>query len=573
MKYGDYYVTARPEYNIERDNPETGKTDICPGYYCEVFRERKHQEQVDAFWLAVGYEIEDMSQAALDDGLHAFLGGSVDYMQSISDALEAAQEALEVVDAAEKAGAKIHPSIINRLVTTQITLSDVLKDAQKAQDLAQAVKVQPGRMNMATEGLEVAGHVGTWHVIDHVEVAGHNFWLMEHDTYRNSAAHIIVDDQGELVLSSIYGGFDDHVASLLYQEVMPVDRLPDESITIRDMKNYGYAWGGMLPMHEAAALETMKSCTVYRLYQDDTEGMVVDADEIRRHAAEGGIFGVEKIEWNAMLERQARRESIELPVVNETCVKFADLFQEPFAKALDAHFARQGWELQARTVDDGSPGYMVYFGEGVQVDNRFEHGFDYLVDKDELEGFARHFYETHLSGRGKDLGLLGYECGVLLKRDHEEFERYACNNPALPYGFYDEDQGLRAGDDLDALRQEMRSYVEHGVDMTYAVISDQGLANDPELDDILKNMDANAFMGYSFFKDPDAILYSVCKVDGEIREGFLEALIQASREQGREVASSKASLEHLIQSASTRAAEKSSPDNSPSKARDNSPEL
>ena len=36
---------------------------------------------------------------------------------------------------------------------------------------------------------------------------------------------------------------------------------------------------------------------IYRLYGDDTEGLVLDAKEIKEHAAKGGIFGVEKADW------------------------------------------------------------------------------------------------------------------------------------------------------------------------------------------------------------------------------------------------------------------------------------
>ena len=45
----------------------------------------------------------------------------------------------------------------------------------------------------------------------------------------------------------------------------------------------------MLPMREDAAAEVMKSCQIYRLYGDDTEGLVLDAKEIKEHAAKGGI--------------------------------------------------------------------------------------------------------------------------------------------------------------------------------------------------------------------------------------------------------------------------------------------
>jgi len=176
----------------------------------------------------------------------------------------------------------------------------------------QAAEQKDFEMNMDTSGLAVAGHIGTWHTIDHMEVDGHTFWLMEHDTHGDEATCIIVDERGKLAISDVYDGFDEHTVDLLRQEVMPVDRMPDDSISVDEMKEYGYAWGGMLPMREEAAAEVMKSCTVYRLYGDDTEGMVMDTSELKAHAALGGIFGVEKVEWKAALERDNPLKAAEM---------------------------------------------------------------------------------------------------------------------------------------------------------------------------------------------------------------------------------------------------------------------
>ena len=115
----------------------------------------------------------------------------------------------------------------------------------------------------------------------------------------------------------IYDGFDETAVNLLRQEVMPVEKMPDDSINIEEMKQYGYKWGGMLPMREEAAAEVMKSCQIYRLYGDDTEGLVLDAKEVPDHAAKGGIFGVEKSEWKAMLERQNPLKTAEMSVEDD----------------------------------------------------------------------------------------------------------------------------------------------------------------------------------------------------------------------------------------------------------------
>lgn len=181
----------------------------------------------------------------------------------------------------------------------------------------QAVEQKDFEMNMDTSGLAVAGHIGTWHAIDHKEVDGHTFWLMEHDTHGDEAACIIVDERGKLTISDVYDGFDEHTVDLLRQEVMPVDRMPDDSISVDEMKEYGYSWGGMLPMREDAAAKVMQSCTVYRLYGDNTEGMVMDTSELKAHAAQGGIFGVEKVEWVAALERENPLKAAEMSMEDD----------------------------------------------------------------------------------------------------------------------------------------------------------------------------------------------------------------------------------------------------------------
>lgn len=184
----------------------------------------------------------------------------------------------------------------------------------------QAAKTMAGPLvTMDTAGLEVDGHVGTWHAIDHTDVDGHTFWLMEHDQYGDNAKCIIVDDHGKLCLSGITDGITEHIVELLHQEVMPVERMPDPSISIKEMKEYGYAWGGMLPMREETAKQVMDSCTVYRLYGDDTEGMVEEAWELHQHAQEHGIFGVEKVDWLAYLNRERESENlaVEEPAISE----------------------------------------------------------------------------------------------------------------------------------------------------------------------------------------------------------------------------------------------------------------
>ena len=158
-------------------------------------------------------------------------------------------------------------------------------------------------VNMNTESLSVKGFLGTWHTADGTSVGGVDFFLMKNDTYADMA-NIVVDGGGRLVLDNVYDDFDEHTTELLRQEVMTVPKLPDETISVDEMKSYGYSWGGMLPMNETAALEVMQNCNVFLLYSDNTESMATDKAQIAAHAAKGGIFGVEKVEWIQQLEKE-----------------------------------------------------------------------------------------------------------------------------------------------------------------------------------------------------------------------------------------------------------------------------
>ena len=90
--------------------------------------------------------------------------------------------------------------------------------------------------------------------------------------------------------------------------------MPDPTITVQEMNEYGYKWDGMLPLQEEAARRLFENegVEIYRIYEDNTEGAVLNAAEISEHAAQGGIFGVEKEAWQRHLEKpQQEQEAAE----------------------------------------------------------------------------------------------------------------------------------------------------------------------------------------------------------------------------------------------------------------------
>ena len=188
----------------------------------------------------------------------------------------------------------------------------------KEQQKQESIEQKDFEMNADTSGLTVAGHIGTWHTIDQHEVGGHSFYLMEHDTYGDEAACIIVDERGKLVLDDVYNGFDDDTLRLLDLEVKEVPEMPDPTLSVQDMKDYGYAWAGVLPAGQEAAEKALEmGCEVYRLYSDNTEGLCVDAKEIADHAAKGGMLGISKESWMAALEKENYLKAAEMSMEDD----------------------------------------------------------------------------------------------------------------------------------------------------------------------------------------------------------------------------------------------------------------
>ena len=81
------------------------------------------------------------------------------------------------------------------------------------------------------------------------------------------------------------------------------ETMPDSAIGVSEMNLYGYQYDGMLPLMREKALELYdKDQPVYLLYPDNTEAMVFERSEIEAH---DGIFGIDREEWQRLLEYSA----------------------------------------------------------------------------------------------------------------------------------------------------------------------------------------------------------------------------------------------------------------------------
>lgn len=88
--------------------------------------------------------------------------------------------------------------------------------------------------------------------------------------------------------------------------------LPDPSISVPDMQEYGYSWDGMLPLKEEAALHLYEKedMQIFLLHEDGSESIPENAEDIKAHAEKGGIFGVHREDWNALTEYRTMKEEL-----------------------------------------------------------------------------------------------------------------------------------------------------------------------------------------------------------------------------------------------------------------------
>lgn len=77
--------------------------------------------------------------------------------------------------------------------------------------------------------------------------------------------------------------------------------LPDERITKKNMFDYGYCWGGMLPLQKDAAVRYARKMQVFRLYEDNSEGEVDNGEDLMSHE---GLFGIEMDTWTTHLKKE-----------------------------------------------------------------------------------------------------------------------------------------------------------------------------------------------------------------------------------------------------------------------------
>ena len=101
---------------------------------------------------------------------------------------------------------------------------------------------------------------------------------------------------GEQITSTVVVPTD--AADNMLPELEQAVPMPDPTLTVDDMRSYGYLDSDMLPLSKDRAVELLEhDITVYMLYPDNAEEMVFEAEDIIKH---DGMFGVTRPDWDAV---------------------------------------------------------------------------------------------------------------------------------------------------------------------------------------------------------------------------------------------------------------------------------
>ena len=164
--------------------------------------------------------------------------------------------------------------------------------------------------------------------------------------------------------------------------------MPDEQISTPDMQEYGYSYDGMLPVTRERALELdAAGLTVYVLYEDNTESMVFDPQEIMDH---GGLFGVDREEWEKspqfhekVLERQEHQQEREQAFLSQNRDCFA-IYQVSRDDPQNVRFMNLDW-LKSHDISIDRSNYDLIYTAPLSASGTVPEQLEKLYQQFNLE--------------------------------------------------------------------------------------------------------------------------------------------------------------------------------------------
>ena len=260
----------------------------------------------------------------------------------------------------------------------------------------QAPDLNKGQITEDGYNIEVDGHIGTWYVIDTEVVASTKYFLLEHEEHGDGAACVIMDSDGKLVLDDVWNGFNDlkeHFERRTAEEQRidePIQHdypMPAPTVSIDDRNTYGYTSDELLPLSKERAAELWElDLTVYLLYEDNTEAMAFDREDIDNH---DGFFGIEKTDWLDLREHEGDSKSSpdmsEQLFLERTDNAFAIYQLKDSAELRDYRFEGLGW-INSKGLTVEHDNYNFVYSEPFT---------NYVTQRDRLEELWDRFNNDH----------------------------------------------------------------------------------------------------------------------------------------------------------------------------------
>ena len=162
--------------------------------------------------------------------------------------------------------------------------------------------------------------------------------------------------------------------------------MPDPSINIGDRDEYGYTYEDMLPLKNIRAEELFnQDHTIFLLYEDGSEAMAYDADELKAHE---GIFGIEREDWQKSNEYRVNENKVNQQQEAKIESDFINAKEDTFAiyqimdgseKARDYRFEGLN-ALEQRGLEVNRNNYVIVHTEPLTPETTLEGIFQRFND-------------------------------------------------------------------------------------------------------------------------------------------------------------------------------------------------
>ena len=304
----------------------------------------KHQAFLDLYRMSSGINTRNPiinSPEAASDFFHTVMDKIYDKEAFVVAFLNTKNRVIdhEVVSVGTINSSIVHPREVFRNAIINKANSVILCHNHPSGDLTPSAE----DINI-TERLKETGNLLGIRVLDHLIINGINM----HDIYSfksqgvlettktYNAAKSVLNEETDYNFTEVTNKQGVSFNMLIQEHAYP---LPDPDISIADRNSYGYLDDEMLPLSRERATELFEQdLAVFLLYEDDTEAMALDREEIDNHS---GIFGIQRIDWVSLQDYEAIK-TMEKFSVTELEHRFLETSTDSFA----IYQLRSGEELR-----------------------------------------------------------------------------------------------------------------------------------------------------------------------------------------------------------------------------------